>query len=89
MYAKPRIILFVTVKSWKQCKYPAVGEWLNEYIDIQLIIYNFIKGFMKNFNYVETCLQNVKRNKAGYTTERPYLNYVKYISAGRSLDSNI
>lgn len=44
---------------------------------------------MKNFNYVETCLQNVKRNKAGYATERSYLNYVKYISAGRSLDSNI
>ena len=44
---------------------------------------------MKNFNYVETCLQNVQWNKAGYTTERPYLNYVKYVSAGRSLDSNI
>lgn len=36
-------MVFVTAKSWKQYKDPAIGEQLNEYVAIQLVLHKLLK----------------------------------------------
>lgn len=43
LYTRSHIMVFVTAKSWKQYKDPAIGEQLNEYVAIQLVLHKLLK----------------------------------------------